>query len=89
MSGLFSFPPVQDTPLRPFLDDLYCLTPDLLFWTSVTTFPPIFSSNSLRFSGVPGSGSSVAIRAARHAASGRVAGQICSVEICPRRTFFS
>ena len=31
----------------------------------------------------------VAISAARHAASGRLAGQMCSVEMCPWRTFFS
>ena len=38
---------------------------------------------------LPGSGSSVAISAARQAASGRRAGQICSVEMCPCLTFFS
>ena len=42
-----------------------------------------------RSSGVPGSGSSAAISAARAAASGRRAGQTCRVEIWPCRTFFS
>ena len=53
------------------------------------TLPPMRSHNSRRNSGVPGSGRSVAINAARHAASGRRAGQMCSVEMCPWRTFFS
>ena len=44
---------------------------------------------SSRLSLLPGSGSKVAIRAARQAARGRRAGQRCSVEICPWRTFFS
>ena len=44
---------------------------------------------ALRSSGLPGSGSSVAIRAARQAARGLRAGQMCSVEMWPWRTFFS
>ena len=51
--------------------------------------PPIRRRNSRRPSSVPGSGSSVASRAARQAASGLRAGQMCSVEMCPCRTFFS
>ena len=57
--------------------------------TFSTTRPAIRSSIALRLSASPGSGSRVAISAARHAASGLRAGQICSVEICPCRTFFS
>jgi len=59
------------------------------FWVVWTTSPPIRLTSFCRSSGVPGSGSSVAINAARHAASGRRAGQMCSVEMCPCRTFFS
>ena len=53
--------------------------PSLSF--SVFSLQPIFSQSSLRPSGVPGSGSSVASSAARDAASGRRAGQRCNVEI--------
>lgn len=35
-----------------------------------------------------GSGNIVAIKAARQAAKGRLAGQMCNVEICPWRSFF-
>ena len=55
-------------------------------WTSL---PPIRSQSAFLASGVPGSGRSVAISAARQAASGRRAGQMCSVEMWPCRTFFS
>ena len=51
--------------------------------------PPIRRRNARRPSSVPGSGSSVASNAARQAANGLRAGQMCSVEICPCRTFFS
>ena len=54
-----------------------------------TTRPAMRSNSTLRFSASPGSGSSVAISAARDAAKGLRAGQMCSVEICPCRTFFS
>jgi len=59
------------------------------FLTRVTTRPPSRSKSCLRSSALPGSGRSVAMSAARLAASGRRAGQMCSVEICPCRTFFS
>ena len=51
--------------------------------------PAMRSRMSLRASASPGSGSRVAISAARAAARGRRAGQMCKVEICPCRTFFS
>src|SRR5208337_610726 len=89
MSGLFSFPQCRTPPSVCSLTTSIVLPPTFFFWTSLTTFPPIFSSNSFRFSGVPGSSSRVAISAALHAASGRRAGQMWSVEICPCRTFFS
>src|SRR5438874_2337305 len=89
MSGLFSLPQCRTPPSVRSLTTSTVLPPTFFFWTSVTTFPPIFSSSSFRFCGVPGSGSSVAISAARHAASGRRAGQMWSVEMCPWRTFFS
>ena len=54
-----------------------------------TIFPAIRPSNSRRSSAVPGSGSNVASKAALLAANGRRAGQMCSVETCPCRTFFS
>ena len=55
----------------------------------VSTLPAIRASSFRRASRVPGSRKSVASSAARLAASGRRAGQMCSVEICPCRTFFS
>ena len=55
----------------------------------LTTAPAIRSRSSRRPSSLPGSGSSVASSAARLAANGRRAGQMCSVEMCPCRTFFS
>src|SRR5579872_5469037 len=55
----------------------------------VATFPPILASSSFLFTGSPGSGKRVPNSAARQAASGRLAGQICNVEICPWRIFFS
>ena len=54
-----------------------------------TTRPAMRSRISCRCLGSPGSASNVAISAARDAASGRRAGQMCSVEIWPCRTFFS
>ena len=54
-----------------------------------TTRPAIRSRIAFRRSSLPESASSVAMSAARQAASGRLAGQIWSVEICPCRTFFS
>ena len=57
--------------------------------TVSTTCPAIRRWIARRSSGSSGSGSSVAISAARHAASGRRAGQMCRVEMCPWRTFFS
>ena len=54
-----------------------------------TTRPAIRASSLRRSSRRPGSGSSVASNAARLAANGRRAGQMCSVEMCPCRTFFS
>src|SRR5205823_14499807 len=59
------------------------------FLTCSTMRPASFSIIVLRSSSLPGSGRSVVISAARLAASGRRAGHICSVEICPCRTFFS
>ena len=89
MSGLFSFPQRRTPPSVRSLTTSMVFSPTFFCWTSATTFPPIFSSSSFRFSGVPGSGNSVAMSAARQAASGRRAGQMWSVEICPCRTFFS
>ena len=54
-----------------------------------TIFPAIRPSTERRSTVVPGSGSNVASKAARLAASGRRAGQMCRVETCPCRTFFS
>ena len=51
--------------------------------------PAIRSSSARRAAGCPGSRSSVASSTARLAASSRRAGQMCSVEMCPWRTFFS
>ena len=59
------------------------------FFVVGTTRPPSFSRMRFLSSASPGSGSSVAMSAARQAASGRRAGQMCRVEICPCRTFFS
>ena len=73
-----------------------CSTPPSVFSFTVPSFvvvvftcPPIFFSSFLRSASVPGSGKSVAMSADRAAASGRRAGQMCSVEMCPWRTFFS
>ena len=54
-----------------------------------TTRPAMRSRSALRFSASPGSGNNVAISAARDAANGLRAGQMCNVEMCPCRTFFS
>src|SRR3990167_5762796 len=59
------------------------------FFTTGSRRPARRSRIFLRSSALPGSGRSVAISAARQAASGRRAGQMCSVEMCPWRTFFS
>ena len=54
-----------------------------------TTRPAIRASSLRRPSRLPGSGSSVASNAVRLAANGLRVGQMCSVEMCPCRTFFS
>ena len=89
MSGSFSRPQWR---IPPSVASLFLSTmrpPTRLRSTVSTTRPPMRSSNRFRACGVPGSGSSAAISAARAAASGRRAGHMCSVEICPCRTFFS
>ena len=47
------------------------------------TRPPIRRSNFRRASALSGSGNNVANSAARLAANGRRAGQMCKVEMCP------
>ena len=54
-----------------------------------TMCPAISASSFRRASALPGSRRRVASRTALLAASGRLAGHICSVDMCPWRTLFS
>ena len=82
-------PPMQDAAGGLLLHSLDHPAIDALALHLLGNPPPLRSRMSLRSSASPGSGSSVAISAARDAAKGRRAGQMCSVEMCPCRTFFS
>ena len=83
-SFVFRFaPPVQDSS-DCLLDNLFLSTARALFLLQhlhdMATDPV---DQFLAPSGVPGSGSNVAMSAAREAASGRRAGQMCRVDMCP------
>ena len=88
-SGPFSRPQWRMPPTVSSLAFSTVRPPTRLRSIVSTVRPPMRSRTRRRPSGVPGSGSSAAINAARAAASGLRAGQICSVETCPCRTFFS
>jgi hypothetical protein len=74
--GAILVSPTKDVPSGQSLIVSIVMPPAFVFWTWVTTFPPILSSSSFRFSGEPRSGNRLAISAPLHDGNGRLAGQM-------------